>query len=188
MGNVPEPSTKHYLDRDIFTHITYADLESLDSASQEMYGEPDTLNLSMGDSLFTSNSVVKLVDFERKIDKKKFNLDSTDIALGLNITAKPLGGKIYSAMPIMVIRGNQIFSIEDDIDELGLEFRFHGVNPETEKLTVLLAEKNANAGDFVIMQAIVFPYINILWLGCIIMFLGTLVAVINRVRTNNSGK
>jgi cytochrome c-type biogenesis protein CcmF len=88
----------------------------------------------------------------------------------------------------MVIRGNQIFSIEDDIDELGLQFQFIGVNPDSEKLKILLAEKNANSGDFVIMQAIVFPYINILWLGCIIMFLGTLIAVINRVRTNKSGK
>ncbi|MCB0802466.1 MAG: cytochrome c biogenesis protein CcsA [Flavobacteriales bacterium] len=188
MGNVPEPSTKHYLDRDVFTHITYADLENLDSASQHMYGDPDTLNLVLGDSLFTSNSVVKIQGFVRSIDFNEYNLDSTDIALGLNITARPLGGSVYKAMPIMVIRGNQIFSIPSDIDELGLEFTFKGVNPDTEKLTILLAEKNANAGDFVIMQAIVFPYINILWLGTIIMFLGTLVAVINRVRTNKLGK
>lgn len=188
MGNVPEPSTKHYLDRDVFTHITYADLENLDSASQNMYGKSDTLQLSIGDSLFTSNSVVKLVGFERKIDKETYNLDSTDIALGLNITAKPLGGSAYKAMPIMVIRGNSIFSIADDIDELGLQFEFNGVNPDSEKLTVLLAEKNKNAGDFVIMQAIVFPYINVLWIGCIVMFLGTIIAVINRARTNNKGK
>lgn len=26
MGKAPEPATKHYLNRDIYTHVTYADL------------------------------------------------------------------------------------------------------------------------------------------------------------------
>lgn len=186
MGNVPEPSTKHYIDRDVFTHITYADLENLDSASQNAYGEPDTLNIQIGDSIFTSNSVVRFLGFERRVNKDSLKLQENDIALGLKISAKPLGGSAYFAQTSMVIRGNNVFSIPDEIDELGIRFSFIGVNPDTEKLQVLLAEKNANAGDFVIMQAIVFPYINVLWIGCIIMVLGTLVAVVNRIRANKS--
>jgi len=183
MGNVPEPSTKHYWLEDVFTHITYADLENLDSASQNAYGEADTLKLQIGDSLFSSNALISLASFNRNIDKELYDLQEDDIALGLNIEAKTLEGDAYSAHPIMIIRGNRIFSIEDEIAELGIKFAFPGIDPDTEKLTVLLAEKNKNAGDFVIMQAIVFPFINILWIGCIVMVLGSLLAVWNRIST-----
>jgi cytochrome c-type biogenesis protein CcmF len=91
-----------------------------------------------------------------------------------------LDGDNYKALAIMVIRGNQLFSIEDEMKELGLKIGFAGINPDTEKLTILLSEKNKNAGDFIIMQAIVFPYINVLWIGCIVMVLGSLIAVYQR--------
>ncbi|MBL4708990.1 MAG: cytochrome c biogenesis protein CcsA [Flavobacteriales bacterium] len=181
MGNVPEPDTRHFIDKDIFTHITYADLENLDSASQNSYRDADSLSLGIGDSLFSSNSIIKVERFERMINKDSLNLLENDIALGVKITAKTLDGKSYSATPIMVIRGNRIFSINSNIDPLGLDFGFSGINPETEKLTILLAEKNKNSGDFVIMQAIIFPYINVLWIGIIVMVLGSLLAVVNRI-------
>jgi cytochrome c-type biogenesis protein CcmF len=88
----------------------------------------------------------------------------------------------------MVVRGNRIFGIDDEIEELGVRFTFMGINPDTEKLTILVEEKNKNASDFVIMQAIVFPYINVLWIGCIIMVLGTLVAVWNRFNAKRKTK
>lgn len=183
MGNVPEPSTEHFWDQDIFTHITYADLENLDSASQNQYREADTLKLEVGDSIFSSNSVLRIEGFIRNINKDSLSLFKDDIALGVKISAMELDGKIYHARPIMVIRGNRIFTLSDEIDELGLRFGFMGIDTESEKLSILLAEKNKNAGDFVIMQAIVFPYINVLWIGCIIMVLGSLIAVRNRIRT-----
>lgn len=185
MGNVPEPSTKHFWDKDIFTHITYADLENLDSASQERYRSPDTLNLKVGDSVFISNSILELKSLERKIDKEEYQLNSNDIALGINIEARTLDGQKYVARPIMVIRGNRVFSIDDEIQELGVKISFSGVKPEEDKLSILIAEKNKNGGDFVIMQALVFPYINVLWIGCILMVLGTLVAVVNRLRSKS---
>lgn len=184
MGNVPEPDTRHFLDQDIFTHITYADLENLDSTAQESFRDADTLNLKIGDSLFTSNSIIKLTHFERNIDKEALNLNSDDIALGVKIIAKTMEGARYEVTPIMVIRGNRIFSINYEIPELGLDFGFAGIDPDTEKLKILLAEKNKNSGDFVIMQAIVFPYINVLWIGIIIMVLGSLLATWNRIQFN----
>ena len=106
--------------------------------------------------------------------------------MGVKITAKTLEGKYFEANPIMVIRGNNIFSINSEIDELGLQFGFAGIDPDTEKLKILLAEKNKNSGDFVIMQALVFPYINVLWVGIIVMVLGSLLAAWNRIRSNKS--
>lgn len=32
------------------------------------------------------------------------------------------------------------------------------------------------------MEAIIFPYINVLWMGCIIMIIGTVIAIVERIR------
>ena len=92
--------------------------------------------------MFTSNSIIQLTNFERNIDKESLNLKEDDIALGVNISAKTLEGQNYQATPIMVIRGNRVFSIEDEIEELGIRFSFSGIDPDVEKLTILIEEKN----------------------------------------------
>ena len=42
---------------------------------------------------------------------------------------------------------------------------------------------NVAESEFLVMQAIVFPGINILWIGCILMAIGTFVAVWQRLRS-----
>jgi cytochrome c biogenesis factor len=42
--------------------------------------------------------------------------------------------------------------------------------------------------EYIVMHAKIFPYIIILWWGCIIMCLGTLMAVIYRIKQNRLAK
>jgi cytochrome c-type biogenesis protein CcmF len=72
--------------------------------------------------------------------------------------------------------------IASNIDELGLQFMFWKINPKDGKIDISLQEKKANVRDFIVMQAMIFPYINILWMGCIIMIIGTVLAIIEMVR------
>ena len=184
MGNVPEPDTKHFLDKDIFTHITYAELENLDPELQDSYGQPDTVVLAVNDSMFSSNSIIVIESLREITNKDSLKLKEEDIAIAARISAANLSGRKYYAKPVLVIRGNRLFSLEDDIDELGLRFAFKKIDPDTQQLTLHFSEKNSNSGDFIIMQAIVFPYINILWIGIIVMIIGTIIAVINRIQQN----
>jgi hypothetical protein len=41
---------------------------------------------------------------------------------------------------------------------------------------------NVAEAEFVVMQAIMFPGINILWIGCVLLALGTGMAVWQRIR------
>jgi cytochrome c-type biogenesis protein CcmF len=36
----------------------------------------------------------------------------------------------------------------------------------------------------VVLEAYMFPYINVLWLGCIVMIIGTVIAIKERRRVN----
>ena len=62
------------------------------------------------------------------------------------------------------------------------QFMFWKIDPATGKIELSVQEKKSNIKDYVVMQAMIFPYINILWMGCIIMFLGTLLAIWERIK------
>ena len=42
-------------------------------------------------------------------------------------------------------------------------------------------EKKSNKKDFIIMKAIIFPGINLLWTGCILMIFGSILAIRHRL-------
>jgi cytochrome c-type biogenesis protein CcmF len=67
------------------------------------------------------------------------------------------------------------------VEEAKLKFRFVEVNPETKKITIITSEKDTS-GDFIIMKAIVFPMINFVWAGTIIMIIGFFLSIIKRIK------
>ena len=74
--------------------------------------------------------------------------------------------------------------IEFELEPLRLKLKFTEIDPQESLMTFTVAEHKDNVRDFVVMQAIVFPWINILWIGIVVMALGTLLAVIERFRLN----
>ena len=49
-------------------------------------------------------------------------------------------------------------------------------------MTLQVAEHDSVAKDFIVMTAVVFPQINILWIGCLVMVIGTVIAILHRIR------
>jgi cytochrome c-type biogenesis protein CcmF len=90
--------------------------------------------------------------------------------------------------PIFVIRGLTSFAIDTTLEAKGLQFSLWKIDPEKEAFHVRIREKASNAGDFIIMKAIIFPGINILWIGSILMAIGTILAVWSRVKLPSNAK
>ena len=59
---------------------------------------------------------------------------------------------------------------------------FWKINPDEGTIEITMSEKLGNNKDFIVMEAYVFPFINILWLGCLIMAVGIIIAIIERIR------
>ena len=68
------------------------------------------------------------------------------------------------------------------VDPLGLKFYFVNIDPATGKVEIAVSERKSNKHDFIIMKAIIFPGINILWTGCILMILGSVIAIRKRIQ------
>jgi len=182
MGNVAEPSTKHFYDKDIYTHITYADPNSL---KEENPGQQYTLarnnTLGIDDKMYSSRDTITLIGLDSHIDLKKYNLKDGDIAVGAILSITDSSHAAYKAEPIYVISGNQVEAIDDTVVKAGLKFSFTKIDPQNHKVDISIAEAKQVARDYIVMEAMIFPYINVLWLGCLIMILGTTLAIRQRI-------
>lgn len=82
----------------------------------------------------------------------------------------------------MVISGNVLKNIPDSIPMLGITLYFQNINVNNGSIELLVTEKETKESEFIIMQAIIFPWINILWTGCFLMILGSIMAVYYRLK------
>jgi cytochrome c-type biogenesis protein CcmF len=103
------------------------------------------------------------------------------------------------AEPLYLIRGTLPFNLKDEIEPLGLHFRFTGIDPEQETIEVMIAQKKIELKDipvqiakkslrtdYIVLEAIVFPGINLFWLGSSLMMVGLAVSMFRRIRERRS--
>lgn len=183
MGNVAEPDTKHFLHKDIYTHVTYADLSDRTPEEQEQYNEARDVSMHIGDTIWANNCYIILQGVNQDIDKPALKLEETDMAFGMRMKAVDHYGKEHFAEPVFAIRDVYAIPIPGEFKELGVKINVEKLVPEEGRFDLKIAEKNKNFSDFIIMKAIIFPFINILWAGCIIMVIGTVIAIRRRLKT-----
>lgn len=188
MGNVPEPSTRHWLTHDLYTHLRYA----------EMALDPDTLpdgtvtaddawmpnrryEKQAGDSIVTPTSLV-IIDSVYTIQDS-----ATKAMLGDRFTVRAAALRIrdlyepdrwFEARPLVIYAdGQPVMGKAAEVD--ALRIRYSLATNDGDQLGLDVAER-----EFVVMQALIFPGINILWIGCVLLALGTGMAVWQRLRNN----
>ena len=182
-GNVPEPATKRYFNRDIYTHVRWAELE-VDS-NEAGFRTPVEVTLAVGDTAFIGATMVRLngLSVVKDAERENYMIGQNDLAVRAMVGVKDSRGNVYESEPLYILR-DSVLHIPDPViqDESGLQISFDKIDPLTGKHTFSIAEHISNRKEFIVMQAIQFPMINILWLGCIIMLLGSLMAVRHRIR------
>jgi cytochrome c-type biogenesis protein CcmF len=175
MGLISNPDTRHYLTYDIYTHVTSVpDRSKQQSPKDNEYKEHI---LRIGDSLFTSKFYVILSRVNKITSADDPQIQAGDIAVRATLNIRAMNGFSQTAEPLFIIRNSRIISEPVSFADLGLNFRFVNINPSEETFTIAVAETEA-IPDYIVMKAIVFPQINLLWLGFILMTLGFVVSII----------
>jgi cytochrome c-type biogenesis protein CcmF len=183
MGQAAEPATKHYLNRDIYTHIAYAILKVDTSAARKnAYTEAKNYIGHPGDTIFASNAIVVIDSLRTNIGREQYEKNDSLLEVTAVLKAMDSRSNVYHAYPKYIIKNNIVIPKDDEIKELGLKFVFWKIDPEQGHVEITMSEKLSNNKDFIVMKAFVFPYINVLWLGCIIMAIGTGIAIRERIR------
>lgn len=182
MGKAPEPDTKHYLNRDIYTHVTAADLNIDTTTKKNAYSSAKNYVGHIGDTIYASNALVIIDSIKTNLSKEEYQKNDSLLEVTLVLKALDAQSNSYVATPKYILKNNVVIPKESEIEKLGLKFVFWKINPDENTVEVTMSEKISNSKDFIVMEAYVFPYINILWIGCLVMALGTGIAIVERIR------
>lgn len=182
MGNVAEPSTKHFIGRDIYTHVTYADLRTMEEKGEEEWKNEFDLELSQGESHFLYGKYQVQLDtmVVEAPGRSEGGFDYAVLGAGLKVTT--MEDSVFKVMPIYAVQGDEASHVDAEIESLGLKFRFERINYETNKPVITASEHVEAEESFILVKAEVFPWINLLWLGSILMAIGTVIAMVTRIR------
>ena len=181
MGNVAEPSTRHTLTEDIYTHITYADLRTEEERGSDEWKNAIELEMNIGDSHFLYEKYQITLD-TLVVDAKNSQNSLEYAALGAGLTITTTNDSTYQVMPIFLVEGNQARKLDVEIKELGLKFSFDRINYDTDKPVIIASQHTEAEVPFILVKAEVFPWINLLWLGSILMAVGTGIAIVQRIK------
>lgn len=175
-GNVAEPSTRHWPHRDLYTHIRYAKLDPADSTD---FMPPQLFEKNVGDTILTPTCVIVVDSIRTVRDSVITNrLGPEFVAYAPVLKVRDLYDptRWFEARPVIVYRFDQpVGSKGFEIPALRMKVDIASVKGD--RLGIHVYEH-----EFVIMQAIIFPGINILWIGCVLMALGTGMAVWQRLK------
>lgn len=199
------PSTKHYWYEDIFTlAVPEWAFEDPEKAAKEkkkgLKWQP--MDLQMGDSLYVvgdtvlqwsnaylSDTLAKKGRYLVVLDSLKSQVEEHPDAANLEVIARTAAAlRIESlntplkttAAPIYYLTERGVVSPPDELKQLGLNFRFTSIQPKDNIFTISFAKTEADV-DFVVMQAIVFPGINLVWLGSVLLVGGFVLSLVYRL-------
>ncbi len=141
---------------------------------------------------------IKLVGFNKEPKDRNYEPKEGDIAVGAQMMVIK-DGTSYPIEPIFIIRGASPMGVKGYVPELGIHVRFTGIDPSKEIFSFKVAQdvrdsnftvpieiaENVPRSDYVILQAQIFPGINLLWGGCVLMMLGLFMAWIVRMRSKH---
>lgn len=183
MGTVSNPDTRHYLTHDVFTYVSSMS-ENDKLAENIQFERLHTDTLKKGDTIYTNNALAILEQVGNPPGYVKSRPDENILAAYMKIITLHDTMRVY---PQFVIEGKGIVSPQEIINEAGLGLQF---------ASIILPDSATGAGprfvfnvgerevlrDYVVLKAQVFPFINFVWGGTIVMVIGFLIAIVRRIK------
>ncbi len=138
-----------------------------------------------GQEIDFNDNKIKFVGFDKNAQHPDYQAMNGDIAVSALLEITTPDGKVLPAKPIYLIRGGQVSSLAHFLESAGIGVRFEAINPTDETATftfsqpktnpaeipVLIAENGARS-DYIVLEAILFPGINLVWTGSLMMLFG----------------
>ena len=173
------PDAKHYWNKDIFTYITYS------SAMQEDKTDTSEFKsklMNIGDTMFYSTGYLVLDTVKVNPKNSKYSFTSSDTAIMAELEVKSSDGRSYTAMPVFQLRGRQPVYFNDTIHSQGIAVRLSRITGKQLEISV---KESTQLAPFVALKVLQFPFINLLWIGTILMIIGFVMSMIRRIKLNS---
>jgi cytochrome c-type biogenesis protein CcmF len=168
------PDKRHYPDRDIFTYVSYANI--LDK-KQDTTGFK-TYPVSLHDTVFYSKGILILDSVLVNPSTGKYHFTQSDTALVAKIRIISRDSQVYTASPLLYVKENMIHREADTVFAQNLALQL-GTVLSNKKIQLLIKE-SSDLVPFVALKVYVFPQINLVWIGVLVMMTGFVMSILNR--------
>jgi cytochrome c-type biogenesis protein CcmF len=177
MGLISSPDTRHYLTHDIFTYVT----STVDKSKMKDTSTYREQKMNAGDTVFFASGYMVFEGFDTRQFNRHYKPEPGDIAVSAKLKVGSLDGTMATALPTYLIRNQQESWLEDTVAGHTLYTRLTRILPDENAALIEYRQPGA-MDDYIIMKAIRFPYINVLWIGTVLMVLGFFISLVKRIR------
>ncbi|MEI7965159.1 MAG: cytochrome c biogenesis protein CcsA [Chitinophagaceae bacterium] len=170
------PDTRHYLSRDIFTYISFvpAPNSNVDTTQFTVF------DMGEGDTVYFKNGFFILNKVNTKRNEQASNAAFPDAELVADLTYTSADSSHYTAHPKLKLDSLGVYATDDTLFAKNIFVRFAGV-ADGHKIKVGLKSSDSLI-DFITLKAYIFPWINLVWIGLIVMTLGLLLSTIQKFK------
>ncbi len=172
MGIVYSPDIDRRLTADLYTHVrTFPDPEQ-----EPTWSETEFASLQIGETFFINDYAARFLRMEPTRELQGVELGPDDIAVKAIIEIQ---GEVedYIAEPLYIIKDRMAAKIPFVVNDLASKIFIESINPEENSFTFGL---NQTQKDWIIIEAVEKPLINILWVGTLLMVIGFVIAIVRR--------
>jgi cytochrome c-type biogenesis protein CcmF len=174
-GLLVSPDIHRTVSADLYTHVSSV---MKPSEGDEEWSKLEELKIKLGQEFFANDYVSTLESVDRIFEVEGVTLTSEDVAVKATVRVKGEQGD-YVAEPLFVIKDKMVGRIPDEIKDLGLRITLMNIHPETSEFTIGI---NTRQKDWVVIKALEKPYINVLWMGTLVLMVGFGIAMARRIR------
>ena len=186
-AQVNELSTRLKIDESIFEDILVAD----ENLKYQEY------KVTAGNTITVGDKEIRFERFQPQPDVDHYDPKEGDVAVSAVLRVTTPDGTTGSLEPVFIIRDNTPSRLRDEHRGTGVFANLVNIDPQTGEATLLVAEApprgeltvpiaiatDSDRSDWLALQAIEFPGINLFWIGTIAMMLGLLINMVVRIRT-----
>ncbi len=170
------PDIKHYLFHDVFTYISSMSVRS----DEEDTSKFDVHEMKVGDTAYYSKGYFVLNELLKNPENDRFHFTSSDTALVADITVFTRAGTSYKVYPLLTINNYEVTFKDDTVFSQNLFLRLVGLTNQN-KFKIAIKESKVPA-TYVTVKAYVFPFINLVWIGLLLMAAGFITSIIRRTK------
>jgi len=92
-------------------------------------------------------------------------------------------GMQYRAMPVIALKEKAFRSIPDTVIAQSLIIRFNKLGTTDGGQIEFGVKEDKSIQSIITLKVYQFPFINVLWIGIVVMVIGLIMSIVQRIRT-----
>lgn len=173
MGNVVSPDIKHYWNKDIYSHVNY-----VTTGNEKEWTPAEEYSVALKDTFFLNDYIAILDEVKSLNEVDGLPLEEGDIAAEATLRVLERDGERIMK-PVFAIKNREVWSIPVVSNELGIKAQLNKIDPTSGLFTFGISRGEK---EYIVLKAIEKPFINVLWLGTALVFIGLSISSYRRFK------